>query len=408
MNILGYSIRTKGSKIVIQKAGLPSSTGFQSLTPTYITNATPSWRNFTELIYLLKCYYDNPVVQAVINIKAEAWSNMKFSVKDLKTQEIIPIDEYDKDGGKLKDLLVQPNPLQNGSEWLRQFKVNREVFGNGYSYASVPVGFENTFNYTEINVLNNLPPYCISPVLTGAWLEATTKQEIIKHYILKSFNGRERELATNTVFHTNGVNIKLDQNFTQGVSRLIALQKPITNIDKSFESRNVLIKRRGALGAWTPDKNEDGMGTVNLLDDDIDKAQEAMAKYGLLDHQDTQIISPVALKWQKTAMSVKDLMLFEEVESNAIAVANSFGVPPELVRYYLKKGALGTDNNTDEKRLYDSTIIPESKDFMIALNNFFKTAKLGIELIGSFDHLNVLQANKKEEADTKNLKQKTA
>jgi len=45
---------------------------------------------------------------------------------------------------------------------------------------------------------------------------------------------------------------------------------------------------------------------------------------------------------------------------------------------------------------------------MIGLNNFLGTREFDIELQGSYDHLNVLQVNKKEESETKKVKQETA
>jgi len=126
-----------------------------------------------------------------------------------------------------------------------------------------------------------------------------------------------------------------------------------------------------------------------------------------MEDQHHLLISAQPLKYQKMAMSVKELMLFEEIESDAIAIANSYGVPELLAKYYLKGGTF-SNLDASEKRLYDSTIIPESKDFMVGLNNFFNTRELGIELIGSFDHLNILQINKKDEAQTNKIKGETA
>ncbi len=398
---------TKNKKQDKAANNVSSLPGLLLPTGTFISTQTPIWRNLSELSYLLDCYYQNPVVQAVINIKAKAFSNIKFFVKDIKSGETVPLELYDKDGGTLHQLLKRPNPLQSTFEWLRQFKVNFEVFGNGYAYASVPVGFENTFKYGDITVINNLPPYCIAPVLTGNWLEAETKDEIVSEYRLSLFNGKTKPLHTNTVFHANNENIKHDRHFTEGISDLTALKRPISNIDRAYESRNVLITKRGALGILTSEKRDEALGSLPLDDDELEKVQEAFKKYGLLEDQYSQLISPMPLKYQKMAMSVKELMLFEEVEADAIAIANAKGVPELLVKYYIKGG---TFNNLDasEKRLYDSTIIPEANDFLIALNHFLKTEELGIELLGSFEHLNILQINKKEEAETRKLNHEVA
>lgn len=395
--------KTKFGQNIVKEALKANSSLVNSLSfpsSTYITTAVPVWKNFSELIYLLNCYYENPIVQAIINIKAEAFSNMMFEVKDLKSGEIVPLDDYDKDKGKLKTLLGQPNPLQSTYEWLTQLKVNKEVFGNSYTYASIPTGFKFK-SYKDITVLNNLPSYCVSPLLTGKWLEATTREEIIKEYTLSNFNGKRIPLPTNHVFHTNNANIKLDQHFTEGVSALIALKMPISNIEGAFESKNVLIRKRGALGILTSDSKDEAVGTVPTDEKDIEKVQAAFKKYGLLDDQYSHVISHIPLKYQKMAMSVKELMLFEEISHSAIAVCHGLGVPEDLVKYFIRTGTLGTDNNVSEKRLYDSTIIPEAEDFMKGLNNFFKTKEEGIEIIASYDHLKVLQKNKKEEAETK-------
>jgi HK97 family phage portal protein len=390
----------------------PTQKKFVGVNNSYIPNVTysmtgvPVWRNLSESLYLLKCYMENPIVQAVINIKADAFSNIIFKVKNSKG-EIVNLVDYDADGGKLKKLLLQPNPMQSKNEWLKQMKVNRETFGNAYIYGSVPVGFEKDFSYQRVTVLNNLPPYCMAPVLTGNWMDAETKAEIISEYKFTWLNASPKTMHTNTILHLNETNIQMDANFTEGRSKLVALRDPISNIDASFESRNVLITRRGALGILTSEKKDAVMGTMSLEEDEVDAVQEEFKKYGTMQDQYSQIISPVPLKYTKMAMSTKDLMLFEEVESNAIAIANSFGVPEILVKYYLKGG---TFKNLDasEKRLYDSTIIPEATDFITGLNTFLNTEKEGIQIIGSFDHLHVLQINKKEEAETVSIKEKVA
>lgn len=376
-------------------------------TSTFISTGMPVWKNLSELIYLLECYYTNPIVNAIINIKAEAYANIRFKVKDLKTGEIIPLSDYEADKGKLKQLIKKPNPLQSTMEMFKQYKVNREVFGNAYIYASVPVGWESKFTYQDITSINNLPPYCTTPVLTGKWLDAEKKEDIISKYIFNGFNGKKREMNPNTVLHLNNTNIFFDSTFTEGKSELLALKMPISNIFYAFESRNVMIRKRGALGVFTSEKKDESMGSLPLTDDEIKIVQEEFKKYGLLDGQYSHIISPMPLKYQKTAMSVKELMLFEEVEADTMAIATSLGVPELLVKNYIKGGTF-ENLNASERRLYDSTIIPEATDDMVGLNNFLGTEELGIELIGSYDHVNVLQENKKEEAETNSKKEQTA
>lgn len=374
---------------------------------TYIPKGRAVWTNLSEALFLLECYEKNFIVQAVINIKGEAFANIKFSVKDLKTEEETPLNQYTKDGGKLNDLISQPNPLQSTYEWLLQSKLYFEVFGNSYNYASVPSGFRFK-SYQDINVINNLQSYLVEPILTGNWLESTEIDEIIQGYEFKSFNNSKKELPTKHVMHINSPNIRLDQNFTEGVSDLVALRDPISNITKAYEARNILINKRGPEGIFSSNKIDGVGGSIALQPNEKEIAQKEMNDYGMLDGQFRNIITSHPLIYQKTGFNVKDLMLFEEVSHDALAICNAKGVPEDLVRYYIKTGGLSNENNTSEKRLYDSTIIPESQRFMRLLNNFLKTKEAGIELIGSYDHVKVLQANKKEESEVQKTKSETA
>jgi len=322
-----------------------------------------NWINVYNNTYLQECYLTNPIVNAVINIKADAWANMRYKIKDLSSGEIIPIDEYDADKGVLRKLLFKPNPRESGIEWRKAYKVNYAVFGNSYVYASVPIGAESFFDYKMISVMNNLPPANLKTEITGKWLEATELSEIIKFYELTNIDGSKTELATNKVWQNNTTNIRLNENFTQGMSKLVALREPISNIFGAYETRNVMIYNRGALGFLSSDKAAEGLGSIALDDSEIDQVQSAMDKYGTMRGQYNHIVTPLPMKYVRMAMSVKDLMVFEEIESDAIAVSNAYGVPDILVKYYVK-GATFENQAIAERKLYDSTIIPESTNIL--------------------------------------------
>ena len=408
MSLSSYLLNTKAGKKAVKAA--VSQLGLSSLmySNSFTVNGVAAWRDMSKLIYLLKCYLENNIVQAVINIKADAMSNMKFFIKDLKDGELVPIEDYDVDGGVLKELLFKPNPLQSTNEWLKQFEVNRNVFGNAYSLFSIPEGYSpSNFDYKDIISINNLPPYCVSPRLTGKWLSATTKDEIIKDYEFTGFNLKKDYYNPNQILHSNEVSIEFNEHFTEGASKLIALQKPITNIDLAYESRNVSIKKRGAGGILSSGAT-DGGGSIPIGDTEKKEFQKEYEEYGGLNNQNPIIITRQPLQYQAITHKVKELMLFEEIESNAVAIANSFGVPETLIRYYLKKGSLGSENNQDEKRLYDMTVIPQSRDLIQGLNNILDLKKYGIELVGSFEHINVLQEDEKLKSETKNKNEQTA
>lgn len=383
--------------------GYSSSSVYISRTSLDFLSELTTFTNLNSRLQQAKCYRLNPVLNAVLNVIADAEANKKWFVKDSKG-ELTPLKEYDSDGGVLKRLIYEPNPLQSGKELDKQFSINRNVFGNAYQYASIPIGFESNWTYEDVTVINNLPPARVCPKITGKWLDATTIDEIIKYYVFNTLDGKTRELSPSVIMHMNEANIDFDETFTEGVSKLVALQKPLSNIQLAYEARNVQIKRRGASGILTSDKQDAGLGSISLTQEEKEELQkEYRDNYGGLEGQNDIIISPNPMRYIDMSKKTRDLMLFEEVWDDAIAVCNAFGVEPSLVRYYIKKGGLSEETNAAEKRLYDSLIIPKSEEKDEKINNFLGLKEKGIELVGSYDHVKVLQKNQKEEAETKGI-----
>jgi len=374
--------------------GKSSSYGYYS---TYITKDQPVWQLFTEFSHYIRAFECNPIVNAVISLRARFFANMKFTLVEVDTnEEIIKGHKRFKEFERLINLLASPNPLQSTWEWLKFSSINQDVFGNSYDYAAVPKGYEDRFTYEDVNAINNIPPYLLAPVLTGKWLEATEKTEIISKFVL-TVDAKQRDINTNQIFHRNYPNLKMDNTFTQGESLLKTLARPISNIDAALESRNVIIRKRGAIGAWVSDA-KDQIGSVPLSELEIKKAQKAFEKYGTLEHQYQQMINPIALKWQSTVPPIKDLMLLEEISSDAIYIANQFGVPEVLLKTYFS-GATFENQEASVRRMYQDTTIPEAKDWLTGFNNFLKMGDSGVIIKGTYDHLPVLQSDKNESAD---------
>jgi len=72
------SLKDLGGLFINKSSTLTTLNSGALMPSTTFIGGSPVWRNFSELIYLLNCYYDNPIVNAVINIKAEAFANIKF------------------------------------------------------------------------------------------------------------------------------------------------------------------------------------------------------------------------------------------------------------------------------------------------------------------------------------------
>jgi len=387
----------------------PIETDFETNLPysfaanTFIASGVPVYTKVSTDRYLLKVFRTNPIVQAIIDIKATAYSNKKYFVEDLETGEKVLLRDYDKDRGALKRLINSPNPLQgSGKKYLKQNKINYYVFGNSFQYASFPSGFEKFFDYKDILALNTLHPDKIAVVLTGKWLTATSTSEIISEYQFTAINGDINKINSEFILKNSETNLDLNSSFVLGESKLVALQRPISNIQGAYESRNILIHRRGPTGMLSAKKTDPAVGNIPMTKEEVKQTQKDFRKYGMKDDQHSFFLSRQPMEYQKTGFNVDELKLFEEIEANAITVATAYGVPELLVKQYVT-GATFENASAAEKRLYDSTIIPESEADDEALNKFLRLEEHGIRLVGSFDHVEVLQKNKKETSETKKI-----
>jgi hypothetical protein len=125
----------------------------------------------------------------------------------------------------------------------------------------------------------------------------------------------------------------------------------------------------------------------------------------MMEDQYLQVISRYPLKYQQTALPVKDLMLFEEIATDAIYIANQYGVPEILLKNYFQ-GTTYENQEASERRMYQSTTIPESNEKINAFNTFLKIENYGVKLRGSFDHIPVLQKDLKNQAAAKSMDSK--
>lgn len=362
-----------------------------------VGSSKPVWINMSEDIDFLRCWEENPVLRAILEIKARAKSNMILKVKDIKSGEYITHQSTLRPDAKpLLNLLSKPNPLQSGAEWLFNREINYGVFGNSYDYGSLPTGFKQ-FNFSNITSIKQLPPYLISYALTGKFWDQTTIEGIVEKYILY-IAGANKDFAPAQILHRNDSNIRFDSNVLKGKSKLIGLQKPLSNIEMAFESRNVIIRKRGALGFYSSELG-DANGKLPMNDADIKKVQKEFDKYGTLEGQYQYILSPIPLKYQQTTLNIDELKLFEEVSADAMLICNAFGVPEILLKLYLS-GATFENQEASERRLYQGTVIPEAGDDLTSINNWLKTGEQGLTIEGCFDHIPVLQVNEKQKAES--------
>ena len=184
-------------------------------------------------------------------------------------------------------------------------------------------------------------------------------------------------------------------------SRLLAVKKPIANLIAVYEARNVIYLKRGALGFIVAQK-QDETGTVALEPDEKDELREQVnSKYGVGEGQSPWALTDIPVNFVRTNLTIGELQPFDETLEDAIKIASVFGIPSVLVPR--KDQSTFSNQNTAEKSVYTSVIIPAAKRFCEALTTFLGLEQKGLYLDCDFSDVACLQIGLKESEEVKKL-----
>lgn len=335
-----------------------------------------------------------PPVNAIINKKAQAFINGKTWV--LNTQGKAKGKESTTiEAKKLQALFKKPNPLQSWKQFEAQGYIYQQLFGYTIVLPIKPVGFKENIDATA---LWNIPPFMVDIEETNKLFYQTNQKGVIKKIVL-NYGGIRTELEVDQVYIMKDITPSFS-SLVIPESRICALELPINNIIGAYESRNVLINYRGALGILTKDAADGGQyGALPMPEGEKENIQSEFRRYGLKQHQWNIIITSASMKWQQMGYATKDLMLFEEVEGSTMAVCDSYSYPYQLMA--AAKGTTYANVNEGKKLLYQDAIVPESESIYEQWNQFFDTEKYNLVIDKDYSHVAVLQEDQLQSAQAR-------
>jgi len=361
----------------------------------YVFNSTRD--SFKEIEYL-ESYEDIPEINAIINMKARLFSNMRIKAVD-KDLNDVNTPETDR----VKNLIMKPNWFQDGNEFLIQTKTLREIFGNEYIFKNTPLGFKPEGE--RIKQLFTLPANIVKSEYKSDIPFFLNDSKANIKYTYKKEEGKEWEvLSTPQIIHLNDnracMKSATDKNLLAGESKMKGLKVAINNTKMAYESRGVILKYRGADGAWV-NKSKDAVGRSLPLDEEEKKiVQNAYRNYGTLKGQNQTIITSQDLSWvQSGVKNPANLGLFQEIEEDFNKMLDSYGMPSEI--FVRTKGATYENQKQAEKGTYVRTIIPEANEWVGAVTSEL-TLDDSVTYIADYSHLPIFQEDLKTKSDALN------
>ncbi len=272
------------------------------------------------------------------------------------------------------DLVKNPNPLQSWKDVIHNIAVNDALYSSAFCYAP-----KRSFGI--VNLFVPLATHKMQINTSGKTLKQMDKGGLIDSYVY-DFNGDAKEdLKLDEVIiiqTTDGVNL------LNPVSRIESLKFPLSNIRAQYNKRNVLLENIGAIGILSS-SNSDLGGSLPMSPEE--KAQIRKDWYNR--SKDELIISENDVKWTPMSFPTKDLMLFDELKADKLAIIDAFGL-----NYYIfsnESGSTYSNVNYGERLAYTNTIIPESNKIYDNITEQLGLDKDGLRLRADFSDIPVLQ-----------------
>lgn len=352
-------------------AWFKNKNGIISLSVNRVGHKGPVWEQTARPLLL---YNSTPQFQIVVNRKAAMFSNMQIFVVDRKTRKRVTGGEADK----FLAFLNKPNPTQSFNQWLKEHKQHESVFGSTYMYKNVVTKLSGVLPVA----LWNISPEYMRPVLTGKMYDQAKIEDIIQYYEYTDANTVQKRYEPAEIMYTRLTDLL---NPVVGLSPVVGLNKPISNIKHAYDYRNVIMSEKGALGILS-NKSKDGTGVVPLPKEEKQKLEEAYQRdFGIEEGQRRIHITNGSMSWEPMSYPTKDLLLFEEIDQDFETIINMLGLNINMF-----KNSTFDNVKNGEILAYQDTIQPEADQFCQALA-YFGGLSPHLDLEASYEHVPILK-----------------
>jgi hypothetical protein len=329
-----------------------------------------------------KLYLEIPELRMVIDRRASMMSS--------NVPVLVDADGNEVTNHWFNEVLKKPNPVQSWSDLVYSLSVQDALYSNSFIYAP-----KRSFDIRNLFV--PLPSNKIQINLSGKKLKQMEQEGLIDSFVFQY-----DDKNTETIDFTDLIYLMTNDgmNIVKPVSRMESLKYPLSNIKASYHKRNVLLENIGAIGILSTQNNDMG-GAIPMTPEEKKQIQKDWFRR----QKDELIITESQVDWKPMSFPTKDLMLFEELSADKIAIIDTFGMSLNI--FSTEKGATFTNVRDSIRMTYQDTIIPETQQMYDSIGQQCGLTDEGLKLIAEFDHLPVMQDDEVAIATTMKLKAET-
>jgi hypothetical protein len=371
-NLLGLNQNSQLNRFINQVSGrLPYASQVWGKKEAVWVDTNDSWKLFIEI----------PELRAVIDKRASMMSSNHPCLYDMNGEKV--------ENHWVMDLIKNPNATQSWSDVVYSLSVQDALYSNSFAYCP-----KRSFDIR--NLMVPLPANKVKINLSGKKLEAMDTEDLITNF---KFYYDDDTIQTIDWFDMIYLTTDDGMNLVKPISRVDSLRYPLSNIKAQYHKRNVLLENLGAIGILSTNNNDMG-GAIPMTPEERKQIQRDWFNR----NKDELMITESSVDWKPMSYPTKDLMLFEELTADKIAIIDTYGLSVNL--FSSDKGATFSNVRDSIRMVYTDTIIPEVQSMYDSMMK-----QWGLDgdyyLKAEFNHLPVMQVDEESRANVQKTKAET-
>jgi len=264
------------------------------------------------------------------------------------------------------------------------------LYNNAFAYAPARMGGIR-------NLIVPLPADKVKMHLSGKKLKQMDAEDMVDKFTFVYDTGDKEAIEWVDMLY---VTTDDGMNIIKPVSRVETLRFPLSNIRAQYHKRNVLLENIGAIGILSSE-NSDMAGAIPMTPEEKQQVQRDWFKR----QKDELIITEAKVKWTPMSYPTKDLMLFEELTADKLALFDAYGLNANI--FSSVEGTTFSNVRDSIRMIYTDTIIPETQSLYDSMMRQWGLHEQGYYLKAEFDHLPIMQDDEVQAANTMKIKAET-
>lgn len=335
----------------------------------------------------LEIAQNHPILTPALLFVSKVFSQAKFKVVNTRTGKEV-------DNHKLLDLLNKPNFYQNRVDFLEALMFMQIANGSAALYQKKTIGFNDADSLYLLDTAKLKFPDSFKTLLT---IKAG-REEILNTYVKYEDETTDLTIRLGDILFfydmPQGINVS---NIYEAKSRLDGLKQTLINTNDSLTAKNIILKSNGK-------ELITGERAGFPLDDDEKRDAENMFgnKYGLGFGRKRTLITKATLNWKSLHIALRDLGLDESVKVDGNMIFTALHIPKDILSLEAKKTTY--ENGKQSMISYIQNEMQSSIDAYCAVFNDTDALGKNEILVGSYDHLPVMQYVNKEKYESEKVR----